>query len=275
VNKTKINSRFAIGLGLFIVFLIIGFILPLCAPENPQNWNTYQKNLLPSSTHLLGTTGLGQDTFWMLTWALRSSLVLGFVVAFFATAIGVIVGLLAGLKGGFLDRVLSLLTDSMIVIPVLPILILVGSLSQGRSSFIMIVAVFVLFIWPWSARQVRSIAIGIRENEFISTAMFSGEGTSKIIRHEIFPYVSGWALGSFINSVLVSISIESGLAIIGLSSFSSATLGMMIYWAQKYMALLSERYWWIVPPVLVIMILFIALFLLSTGYNEYLADKRK
>ena len=275
MKKTKINTRFAIGLGLFIAILILGFIVPLFAPEDPQVWNTYRKNLLPSVDHILGTTGLGQDTFWMLTWSLRNSLILGLVVAFFATLIGVITGLLAGLKGGILDRVLSLLMDAMIVIPILPILILVGGLSEGRSSFILIITVLVAFMWPWSARQIRSVALGIRENEFISTAMFSGEGTIKILFREIFPYISGWTLGSLINLVLVAITIESGLALIGLSSLSKATLGTMIYWAQKHMAILAGRTWWYAPPIIAIILLFVTLFVLSTGYNDYIAKKRQ
>jgi peptide/nickel transport system permease protein len=270
----KTNLRLSIGLGLFIIIMILGFVLPLFAPEDPQIWNTYRKNQLPSSEHIFGTTGLGQDTFWMLTWSLRNSLMLGFIVAFFATAIGVIAGLLAGLKGGFLDRVLSLFMDSMIVIPILPILILVGALSEGRSSFFFIIVVLAMFMWPWSARQIRSVALGIRENEFISTAMFSGEGTIKILFREIFPYISSWTLGSLINLVLVAITIESGIALIGLSSLSEATLGTMIYWAQKHMALLAGRYWWYAPPIVAMILLFITLFILSTGYNEYIAKKR-
>ncbi len=275
MKKTKINTRLAIGLGLFIAIMILGLVVPLFAPEDPQIWNTYLKNQRPGPEHILGTTGLGQDTFWMLTWSLRNSLILGLIVAFFATFIGVIVGLLAGLKGGFLDRVLSLLMDSMIVIPVLPILILVGALSEGRSSFFMIIVVLVAFMWPWSARQIRSVALGIRESEFISTAMFSGEGTTKILFREIFPYISSWTLGSLINSVLAAITIESGIAIIGLSSLSEATLGTMIYWAQSHMALLAGRYWWYAPPIVAIILLFVTLFILSTGYNDYIAKKRQ
>ncbi|MGD8457445.1 MAG: ABC transporter permease [Anaerolineales bacterium] len=275
MKKTKINTRLVIGLGLFIAIMILGFVVPPFAPENPETWNTYPKNQLPGSEHILGTTGLGQDTFWMLTWSLRNSLILGLLVAVSATFIGVIVGLLAGLKGGFPDRVLSLLMDSMIVIPVLPILILAGALSEGRSSFIMIVVVLVAFMWPGSARQIRSVALGIRESEFIYTAMYSGEGTTKILFREIFPYISSWTLGSLINLVLVAITIESGIALIGLSSLSEATLGTMIYWAQTHMALLAGRTWWYAPPIVMVVLLFVTLFMFSTGYNDYIAKKRQ
>jgi peptide/nickel transport system permease protein len=271
----KKNSKLIIGLILFIFILILGLIMPFFAPGDPQDWNTYPKNQLPSSSHILGTTGLGQDTFWILTWSLRNSLLFGLVVAIISTAVGLILGLLAGLRGGFLDRLLSLLMDSMVVIPILPILILVGTLSEGRSSYVMIVAVIVLFLWPASARQIRSITLRIRESEFISTARFSGEGTIKLITREIFPYLSSWTLSSMINLVLIAISIESGLAVIGLSNLTTPTLGTMIYWAQKHMAFLAGRTWWYLPPIIAIVLLFITLFILSTGFNEFISEKRK
>ena len=69
--------------------------------------------------------------------------------------IGVVVGVLAGLKGGWTDRALSLLMDTFIVVPSLPILILLASLLQGRASILIISGVLIVFNWPWPARQIR------------------------------------------------------------------------------------------------------------------------
>jgi len=270
----KISGRLGIGLILLVVFLIVGVVLPPFAPDDPREWNTFLRNLPPSREHLLGTTNLGQDTFWLLTWGTRNSLMVGFVVAFFATAIGVIVGLTAGFKGGFLDRTLTLFMDTLIAVPSLPILILLASLLQGRASHLLISGVLVIFNWPWPARQTRAVALSMRERDFINTARFSGESTFKIITREIFPYITGWTLANFINTVLVGIAAESGLAVIGLSSLEKATLGTTIYWALKHQALLGERWWWIGSPVVTIMLLFIALFLVSTGFSKYFALRR-
>jgi peptide/nickel transport system permease protein len=244
------------------------------APEDPTEWNTYMSNLAPSSEHLFGTTGLGQDTFYLLSWATRNSLMVGFFVAFFATVIGVLVGLLSGFKGGVLDKILTILMDSFVAIPSLPILILLAVLLQGRASLLLISSILVIFNWPWPARQARAVALSMASREFIHVAWFSGSSTFHIITKEIFPYITRWAFANFINTVLVAIAIESGLAVIGLSSVEKATLGTMIYWALQNQALLGERWWWIVPPVAAIMLLFIAIFLVSTGYSDITAEKR-
>ena len=82
--------RLVVSLVLAAVFLLLGFVLPLLAGHDPRDWNAFPKNLKPSRAHWLGTTGLGQDTFWLLTYSLRNSLILGVLVGFFATVIGVV-----------------------------------------------------------------------------------------------------------------------------------------------------------------------------------------
>ena len=259
---------------LVLLFIIIGVILTRFSPYDPRSWNTVPRNLQPSPTHLLGTTSLGQDTFWLLTFAVQNSLFVGVVVAFFATTIGLLAGLTGGFVGGSIDRSLTLLMDVFISIPSLPILILVASLLHGKASLLTISLVLIIFNWPWPARQVRSVALSLREREFISTARFSGAGTLSIIVREFFPYVLTWSLANFVNTVLVAIATESGLAVVGLSSVEQATLGTMIYWGLQYQALLAHRWWWIGTPVIAIILLFIGLFLASTGFADLSAQRR-
>ena len=270
----KLNGRLKASAVLLLIFIIVGVVLPHFSPYDPRSWNAVPRNLPPSKVHILGTTSLGQDTFWLLTFAIQNSLFVGVLVGFFATAIGVLAGLTAGFVGGILDRVLTLLMDVFIAVPSLPILILVASLLQGKTSLLTISVVLIVFNWPWPARQVRSIALSMREREFINTARFSGSGTLEIVIQEIFPYVFTWSMANFVNTVLVAIATEAGLAVIGLSSVEQATLGTMIYWGLQYQALLGHRWWWIGTPVVAIVLLFVTLFLASTGFAEYSAERR-
>lgn len=269
-----VKPRLVVGLVIVGVFLILGMIAPLFAPEDPTAWNTYFRNMKPSSLHIMGTNNLGQDIFWLLTWSIRNSLWIGLSVAAFATVIGVLVGLLAGFSGGFLDRGLTLGMDVIIAVPSLPILILVSALLGGNSSLVIIAIVLVIFNWPWPGRQARAMSLSLREREFINVAHASGENTAKILVLEILPFMVGWALANFVNTILVAIAAESGLAIIGLSSLKEATLGTMIYWAMQHQALLLEQWFWILSPIISIMLLFIGLFLVSTGWSDYFATRR-
>jgi peptide/nickel transport system permease protein len=259
------SPRLAAGLAILLVFLVLGFVLPEFAPADPRVWYTTLRNRPPSLMHLLGTTSLGQDVFWLLTWALRDSLLLGLGVGFFSTVIGVAAGLIAGYRGGPVDRVLSFLMDAFLCIPSLPVLVLLAALLNGSASLPLICAVLVLFNWPFPARQIRAVALTMREREFVNVAWFSGESGPRILYRHIFPYIATWSAANFVNTVLVGISLETSLAVIGLSSAQQATLGTMIYWAVKYQALLARRYVWVGAPVVAVVAMFIGLFLVSSG----------
>lgn len=266
--------RLYLGIVLVTLFVILGAILPWFAPTDPLTWYTAPRNQNPGAAHWLGTTSLGQDVFWLLTYALRNSLLLGLVVAGLSTVIGVFLGLAAGYAGGWLDRVLSFFMDALLCIPTLPILILMAALFGGQLALPIVGVLLVVFNWPYPARQVRAVALTMREREFINVAWFSGESSVRILVRHIFPYIAGWSAANFINTVLVGISTESALAVIGLSSAQQATLGTMIYWAINYQALLAGKYVWIGSPVLAIVLLFIGLFLVSSGLSMQSAARR-
>ena len=262
------SPRIALGVLGLGAFVILGTDLPWFAQVDPSIWQSYPRNRVPSLEHWMGTTSLGQDIFWLLSWSIGNSLVLGVVVATFSTIIGVIVGLVAGFRGGWIDRALSFVMDVTIVVPSLPILILLASIVKGHASLISIAVILIVFNWPFPARQMRAVALSMREREFVHMAWFSGEGASAIIRWQIFPYLKTWVMANFINTILVSIAAETSLAVIGLSSADRPTLGTMIYWALKYQAVLAGRWWWIGAPVASSILLFVSLFLVATGLGQ-------
>ena len=271
-----LHAPFRLYLGVVLVALcvILGAILPWFAPGDPLVWYTAPRNQAPGAAHWLGTTSLGQDVFWLLTYALRNSLILGLIVAGLSTVIGVFLGLAAGYAGGWLDRVLSFFMDALLCIPTLPILILMAALFGGQLALPIVGLLLVVFNWPYPARQVRAVALTMREREFINVAWFSRESSVRILVRHIFPYIAGWSAANFINTVLVGISTESALAVIGLSSAQQATLGTMIYWAINYQALLGGKYVWIGSPVIAIVLLFIGLFLVSSGLSMRSSARR-
>lgn len=268
------NNRLRVGIIIVAVFLCIGFVVYYFPHINPFTYNTYPDKLGASFAHPLGTTSMGQDVTWLLIEAIHNSLVIGLIVATIGTVVGVFVGLLAGFSGGITDRVLTTITDTFVVIPSLPILILMTSLMKGTSTTILMALVLSVFAWAWPSRQIRSMALTIKERDFIHTAWFSGEGRIQIVVTEILPYALTWSLSNFMNATLVAIASESSLAVLGLSPANLISLGNMIQWARDRNAIFSMQWLWIGAPIIATVILFIGLFLLITGYNDYLSMKR-
>lgn len=268
------NGRLKVGLIMTAIFVILGFVVYYLPHVNPFTFNTYPKKLLPSGEHFLGTTTLGQDIFWLLIESIHNSLSIGLIVAFIGTVVGVFVGLIAGFSGGALDRTLMVVTDTFVVIPSLPILILMTSLMKGTSTVFLMALVLAMFAWAWPSRQIRSMALTLKERDFISTAWFSGEGTVQVVVTEILPYALTWSLSNFMNATLAAIASESSLAVLGLSPANLISLGNMIQWARDRNAILAKQWFWIGSPIVATVLLFIGLFMLITGYNDYMSMKR-
>jgi peptide/nickel transport system permease protein len=270
----KMNTRLRIGLIILTIFVLGSFILPIFNDVDPSRQGSYPKNLPPSLEHPLGTNSLGQDIFWFLLIAIRNSLILGVSVSCVTTLTAGTLGLLAGYVGGLPDRALTALMDTAIAIPAFPILIVLSTLVRGNTSFLIVGVILMFFGWPWSARTVRSMALSLREREFISMAKFSGANTMHIISREVFPYVYAILIVAFIDAILWVTTTEAALAVIGLSKVEIPTLGSIIFWALSYNALFTGQYMWVVAPVVATVILFLGLFLTSTGYNELYAKRR-
>jgi len=270
----KLNTRLYIGLTIVIVLAASSLILPFFTDVDPAAQGTYMKNLPISLAHPLGTNALGQDIFWYLVFSVRNSLLLGVTVSLGITAISTIVGLSAGFIGGWYERIVVTLIDTFITIPVLPILIVLGAVVRGNTSFMIVALILIAFGWAWNARTIRSMALTLREREFVNMARFSGAGVLAIIGREIFPYVYAYMVVGFINTILFAINTEAALAVIGLSKVQTPTLGSIIFWALNYNALMIGQITWIIAPIVTTVLLFLGLFLTSTGYNEFFAERR-
>lgn len=273
-RRWPLNARLTLGLSLLAIFVIGSLVLPFFTKIDPAAQGTYLKNLKITSKHLLGTNALGQDIFWYLVFSIRNSLLLGVTVSLGITAISTIMGLSAGFIGGWYERIVVILIDTFITIPVLPILIVLGALVRGNTSFVTVGVILVVFGWAWNARTIRSMALSLREREFVNMARFSGASTFDIIFREIFPYVYAYMLVGFINTILFAVNTEAALAVIGLSKVQVPTLGSIIFWALNYNALMIGQTAWIIAPIVATVLLFLGLFLTSTGFNELFATRR-
>ena len=268
------SLRLKIGIFITLFFLILGFVVYFIPHADPFPNNIRMKNKPMSAEHWLGTTSQGQDIFWLLIEAIHNSLTIGFIVAAIGTVVGVLVGLISGFVGGTVDRILMVITDTFVVIPSLPVLIMMTSLMKGSATVFMLAIVLAVFAWAWPSRQIRSMALTMKERDFIHTAWFSGEGTLQTVVTEILPFTLTWSLSNFMNATLSAIASESGLAVLGLSPGNLISLGNMIQWARNYNAIMMGRWNWILPPIVGTIVLFVGLFMLITGYNDYMSMKR-
>jgi peptide/nickel transport system permease protein len=265
-----INRKVAVGSTIIAFFVLVAFFGPLLVTQDPLH---YTKLLLapPSSAHLLGTNQGGQDVFSQLVVGTRASLGWSLVTGLIVVSIAVVVGLVSGFFGGFIDDVLSLVTNVFIVIPSFPLAIIaVEFFSRTTLTIVLIVA---LTNWPWGARVLRAQTLSIRNREYVTAARASGEKTWRIIFAEIFPNEISIVAASFITTTIQVLLAVAGLEFLGFGEGNVVSWGSMLYDAYNGGALLIGAWWWFVPPGLCIALLGSGLALLNFGIDE-LADPR-
>lgn len=270
------KAKFRVGLTLLIALLLLGFVISVFTPTDTRTWFAVPKDLPPSFEHPLGTSTMGRDVFWELCASIKNSITLALMTALIASHIGLLLGLVAGIRGGIVDRMLMFITDTFIIIPGLPLLMVVVTVLKQWITIPLLGALISIVSWPWPARQVRAMVLSLRERAFVYTAMLSGMGTLKVLLREIMPFLLGWHLINFTNTILFAIGMETGLAILGLSVLGENTLGVMIYWAlNQFYALFRGILWWIASPIATLTLIFVSFYLTSVGLSEHFHPRLK
>jgi peptide/nickel transport system permease protein len=270
----KYDGRFRFAF-ILLVAVVVMIFLSLVSPYDPNKTFVVAMDQPPSLEHLFGTNSRGQDIFWWLTFALRNSLLLGVITAIISRVIAIIVGLTAGYQGGWLDRVLMSVNDSFVIMPLLPILILLGLLLRDKMNLFLLAVILGLLGWPFDARLIRSQVLSLKERPFTRTAVYSGTGGFWITINEHLPFVLPIVFATTINNMLWSIGMEVTLSVFGLSDLTNPSIGNALYWAQQHGALVAGVWWWIAAPTLVAIVLFLGLYLLFASINEYIDPRTR
>lgn len=267
------DVRLRISLPILIA-LIVFAILSTLSPYDPRASYYTLVGRPPSLSHPFGTNGRGQDLFWLMTSALKNSLIFGIGVAALSRLIAMVVGIIAGYKGGVVDQTLILFCDAFIVLPIFPILIFLKLLAKGM-SFPMLALVLALFGWPWDARLIRSQVLSLRERKFTITALFSGRNTWGLVFHEYLLHVLPIVFATTINNMLWSLGLEVTLSVLGLTPLDIPTMGTVTYWAIQQQALVMGAWWSILFPVVFVVLLFTSLYLLFVSMTDFISPQAR
>ena len=260
------NAKAVIGLSVIAVFLLGAIFAPLIAPDNPTA-EVYPLSQPPSGIHLLGTNALGQDIFSQIVYGSRISLEVAFAAGVLATLISLLVGVTAGYLRGWVDQVLSWLTNLFLVIPSMPLVIVLSSYMRfhGEWPIIMVIA---LTGWAWSARSLRAQTLSVRERDYVLHARLMGQRWWSVVAGEILPNMASLVLSGLLFSMISALLTEAGLDFLGLGNVDVVSWGTMLYWAQNNEALLNGLWWWFVPPGVAIALFGGALALLNFSLDE-------
>jgi peptide/nickel transport system permease protein len=299
------RDKIAIASGIFIIFLILAAFVgaPLAKhfighgpndifvgseavgtftqlPAGPWTWIHYLG--LDNKQHhdllVLGASNqLGQDEFLRLLYGAQVSLEVAVLSTIGLMIIGVILGAAAGYFRGWVDTVISRLTEITMAFPLLLFIIALAATVGPRLNditlgifghgVVTLVLIFTIFGWYYPARIMRAQVLSIREKEYVEAARMIGASDFRIIRSHVLPHLVAPILVYSTLIVASYVLFEAGLSFLGLGVDPTTTpsWGNLLADAPRYY---TAQPWLMVWPGLAVLLTTLAFNLLGDGLRD-------
>jgi len=197
----------------------------------------------------------------------------GVIAGGIATLIGTVIAITSGYLGGKIDAVLNSITNSILILPTLPLLMAI--VAYVRMDMLLISLTLTAFTWPWSARTIRAQVLSLKERPYIMLAKVTNFSNLEIIFKEIMVGLIPYIVVSFSFSMINAIMSETALRMIGLGPAEVPTLGFLLGWAMTYGALAQGYYTLVLAPATLLILIFVALNLINAGLDEVFNPRLK
>lgn len=270
-RRAWLNTYMLVG-GLMVLLLVALTVLaPLLAPKDPNAINPINA-LKPFGFegHVLGTDNLGRDLFSRMLYGGLITLLSGAVAAFLSVGLGVLLGVLGAYFGGWTDLLIARLLDILMGFPFILLAILFVA-AAGPSTLTALVAVAIANV-PFSARLVRSEALRVREQEYITAASALGASHGRVMLRHLLPNVASIIIPTLFMTMGWMIGQTSALSFLGLGTQPpTADWGSMLAESQNYMTSLPEV---AMLPGLAIVFAVLGLNLFGVGLRAMLLRER-
>jgi peptide/nickel transport system permease protein len=254
------------GLIVVVVFAVTAIFAPLIAPYSASHTDFNAILAHPSGKHLLGTDELGRDIFSRIVYGSRASMQAEFFATLLAMAIAVPIGLVAGYYRGWVDPVISRVTDVLLAFPFL--ILAVGLAAILGPSLLNATIALGIGAVPGLIRIARGEALSLREEDYVRAAIANGGSDPTILGRHILPNMTSTLLVQATVTIPIAIVGESVLSFLGLGvQPPTPSWGVMLASAQDF---LDQAPRLAVYPGLAIAIAALAFNLLGDGLRDVL-----
>ena len=271
--RRRLFKRKAAVFGLIAITIFIGLALlaPLLVPYDPiaTSWSLVRKP--PTAAHWFGTDELGRDILSRVIYGAWASLLAGLISVAIALGIGVPLGLVAGYRGGFVDALISRITDAMLACPFLILAIALSAFlgpSLGNAMIAIGVSATPIFI-----RLTRGQVMAVKVEDYVEAARAMGNPRWRIALFHILPNIMPALLVQATLSIAAAIIAEAALSFLGLGQQPPApSWGSMLNAAQRF---LTNAPWMAIWPGLAIFLVVLSLNLVGDGLRDALDPRAR
>ncbi len=200
-----------------------------------------------------GTDYQRRNLMVALMWGTPVALAFGLLAAVGTTITTLIIAATGVWFRGIVDATIQRLTEVNIILPLLPILVMVGTL-YSTSIWLMLGVVIVLGIFSAGIKTYRAMLLPIREAPYIEAARAYGASNARIIMRYMIPRILPVLIPTFVTLIPTFVFLEASLAVLGLGDPVLPTWGKVLNDAQEQSALYNGFYYWVISPAVLLML---------------------
>jgi peptide/nickel transport system permease protein len=270
IRKRMLRRPLALaGLVVALLFVLVAIFAPIIAPFDPGKSDFTAPLAGPSARHLFGTDELGRDILSRVVWGARASMQAGVLATLLAMAVAVPIGLVAGYYRGWVDPVVSRLTDVLLAFPFL--ILAVGMAAVLGPSLTNATLALGIAAIPALIRITRGETLALREEDYVRAAVANGASDRVILTRHILPNMAGTLIVQATVTIPTAIIGEALLSFLGLGvQPPTPSWGVMLSAAQPF---IDQAPRLVIFPGLAIFLATLSFNLLGDGLRDVLDPK--
>ena len=266
------NPITLVAFAMFLTLLLLALLGPALVPYNPLKSDTGNTLKPPSARHWFGTDQLGRDMLSRVIVATRLDMAIAFSAVALSFAAGSLAGACAGVFGGWTERIVSRISDTIMAFPLFVLAMGIVA-ALGNSVFNVILATAIINL-PFYARMARAEANVRREAGFVEAARLAGNGTMRVLAVHIYP--------NCLPPMMVQASLNLGWAMLNAAGLAFIGLGVRpptpewgILVAEGASFILSGEWWIALFPGLALMLAVFCFNLMGDGLRDLIDPRRR
>lgn len=202
---------------------------------------------------LAGTDHQRRDLMLALLWGTPVALAFGLLATVGTTVTTLVIAAVGVWYRGWVDAIIQRLTEVNMILPLLPILVMVGTL-YSTSIWVMLGVVIALGIFSAGIKMYRAMLLPIRESPYIEAARAYGAGNARIVLRYMIPRILPVLIPTFVTLIPTFVFLEASLALLGLGDPALPTWGKILNDAQNQSALYHGFFYWVLEPAALLML---------------------
>ena len=265
ITRNKLLVIGALLMASVVLFAVMGTLI--IDPERAEVGFTELPRSRPSLEFWLGSDQFARDIFAYVAFGTFGTLWMGLIAGMIGIGIGTLLGFTGGYFGGTIDTIIVIISDAFITIPGLMLLITISAYMDQLSVEQLGVLIGVIS-WMGTTRVVRAQVLTLKQRAYVEVSKFNGQSDIEIVVTELIPNLAPFIAAAFVGAVAGAILLSIGLSALGLGPQNEPSLGLMAFWFIRFGAVPQGMWWWFGPPIVVIAIFVVGLFIITAGLDQ-------